>query len=99
MNNANSATTSPAKLFTAFNEAELNEDQTTCLFQELIDTGQAWKLEGSIGREAMSLIKSGHCMLGPTGFHDYYGNYVPSRSEVKAGTPGSAEFVRSSGMS
>jgi hypothetical protein len=31
MKNANSATTSPAKLFTAFNEAELNEDQTTQL--------------------------------------------------------------------
>lgn len=94
-----SANTSPAKLFTAFDDAELSEEQTTRLFQELIDSGQVWKMEGSIGREAMSLIKSGRCMLGPIGFHDYYGNYVPSRSEVKSGTPGSVEFVRSSGLS
>ena len=90
---------SPAKPSDAFGEAEQCDEQHVSLFQSLIDNGQAWKMEGSIGREAMSLIKSGLCILGPIGFHDYYGNYVPSRSEVKAGTPGSAEFVRSSRLS
>ena len=31
-------------------------------------------------------------MLGETSCRDYYGNYVPSRYEVKAGTKGSKEY-------
>ena len=61
--------------------------------QELIDSGLAWKLEGSIGRQCMDLIDAGVCTLGPVGFRDYWGNYVPSKFEVKPGTKGSQEFV------
>jgi len=32
-------------------------------------------------------------MLGVKGHKDFYGNPVPARTEVKAGTPGSFEFV------
>jgi len=60
--------------------------------QELINTGTAWKLEGSVGRSAMALIENGECMLGEEGHRDYWGNYVPSRHEVKAGTKGSPEY-------
>ncbi len=73
-----------------------DEDQTPeeylANMQELINSGTAWKLEGSVGRSAMALIESGECMLGEEGHRDYYGNYVPSRHEVQAGTKGSAEF-------
>jgi hypothetical protein len=73
-----------------------DEDQTPEEYienmQELINTGMAWKLEGSVGRSAMDLIESGHCMLGEEGHRDYWGNYVPSRYEVQAGTKGSAEY-------
>ncbi len=73
-----------------------DEDQTHEEYienmQDLINTGTAWKLEGSVGRSAMALIESGECMLGEEGHRDYYGNYVPSRHEVKAGTKGSAEY-------
>lgn len=62
-------------------------------YQALIDNGSAWRLEGSVGRTAMDLIESGQCMLGERGFHDYWGNYVPSRYEVVSGTKGSAAFV------
>jgi len=62
-------------------------------FQGLIDSGDAWRLEGSVGRTAMDLIRGGQCMLGEEGHTDYYGNYVPSRFEVEAGTKGSPEFV------
>ena len=61
--------------------------------QNLIDTGMAWKLEGSIGRECMRLIEAGVCMLGPTGHRDFWGNYVPSRYEVAPGSMGSQDYV------
>ena len=35
--------------------------------QALIDNGNAWKLEGSIGRMCMDAIQSGYAMLGEIG--------------------------------
>ncbi len=73
-----------------------DEDQTHEEYvenmQELINSGTAWKLEGSVGRSAMALIEGGECMLGEEGHRDYWGNYVPSRHEVQAGTKGSSEY-------
>ena len=60
--------------------------------QGLIDSGAAWKLEGSVGRAAMEAIEEGYCILGPEGHRDAYGGYVPSRDEVQPGTPGSVEY-------
>lgn len=56
--------------------------------QELIDSGLVWKLEGSMGREAMALLESGACMLPKKSYRDYYGNKIPSRDELKSGTKG-----------
>jgi hypothetical protein len=61
--------------------------------QELINSGMAWKLEGSIGRQCMAAIESGHAMLGRDDHRDYWGNHVPSRDQVKPGTKGSFDFV------
>lgn len=77
----------------AFEEGTLSKEDTIALFQRLIDDGSVWKLQGSYGRTAMDLIEAGRCLLGPTGHRDYYGNYVPSRFEVKPGTKGSAEYA------
>lgn len=61
--------------------------------QELINAGTCWRMEGSTGRAAMAMIDSGQCVLGETGRLDFYGNYVPSRDEVKPGTKGSVEYA------
>jgi hypothetical protein len=60
--------------------------------QLLINSGQVWLMEGSMGRSAMALIESGECILGEEGHRDYWGNYVPSRTEVEAGMKGSVEY-------
>jgi hypothetical protein len=61
--------------------------------QDLIDSGAAWQLEGSIGRQCMEAIEDGLCTLGPVGHRDYWGNYVPAIHEVEPGTLGSAEYA------
>ncbi len=45
----------------AFENGELDEDQTIELFQELIDTKLVWKLQGFYGRTAANLIEAGAC--------------------------------------
>lgn len=59
--------------------------------QELINSGMAWKLEGSIGRSAMDALESGACMLPLVLRMDYYGNKVPPRNVLKAGTKGTIQ--------
>lgn len=61
--------------------------------QQLINSGLAWNLEGHVGRTCMRAIENGDAMLGPTRHTDYYGNWIPSRSDVQQGTKGSFDFV------
>ena len=63
------------------------------MIQRLVNTGMAWRMEGAIGRECMSAINAGRVMLGTEARRDYYGNIVPSRYDVMAGTKGSFDFV------
>ncbi len=43
----------------------MEENEMTSFFQQLIDTGMAWSLQGHYGRTAMSLIENGYCILTP----------------------------------
>jgi len=63
-------------------------------YQYAINTGQAWLMEGHVGRTAMRLIEDGYCTLGHEGRYDFYGSYVPSRFEVVPGLMGSTSYVR-----
>lgn len=45
----------------AWENGEMDDDQTIEFFQELIDNGMAWQLQGCYGRTAQALIESGYC--------------------------------------
>jgi hypothetical protein len=74
-------------------DEEQTEEEFVESYQELINSGIAWKLEGSVGRQAMALIEDGFCTLGEKSFKDYWGNKVPSKHEVQPGSKGSQEYV------
>ena len=66
----------------------LQKERGFANMQKLIDSGDVWKMEGSMGREAMVMLRMGACMLPKTAHRDYYGNKIPSRDELKSGTQG-----------
>ena len=46
-----------------YEAGEMDEIETVIFFQDLIDTGRAWELQGSYGRTAHALINAGDCTL------------------------------------
>lgn len=40
---------------------QLSGDDTVVLFQDLIDSGLVWQLQGTYGRTAQALIDAGFC--------------------------------------
>jgi hypothetical protein len=73
-------------------DCDKGDPDGTAALQALIDSG-TWGLEGSVGRAMMDAIEDGRCTLGPAPARDYWGNYIPSRTEVKPGTKGSVEYA------
>ena len=67
---------------------ELQAEYGLTDLQNMIDSGNAWKMEGHYGRTAMSSLEKGACILPEEAHNDYYGNRVPSRTEILEGTKG-----------
>ena len=78
------------------NTIECDEEATMeeyyLAIQRVIHSGM-WGLQGSYGRTMMDAISAGLCLLGHNDARDYYGNHIPSRDQVQAGTKGSYDFV------
>jgi hypothetical protein len=45
----------------AYEAGELEEDEVIELFQDLINSGQVWSLQGHYGRTAIDLLRAGLC--------------------------------------
>ena len=80
--------------YTALWREDATEDEMLDLYQHLVNTGEAWTLEGHVGRTAHALIESKRIALGVEPCRDFWGNRVPSRDEIEPGYPGAAEFAR-----
>jgi hypothetical protein len=63
----------------------LQKEMGYATMQQLVDNGQAWMMEGGVGREAMYLLEIGAVMLPKRPHQDYYGNTIPSRDWLKEG--------------
>ena len=78
-------------IYTIEEDEEATAEDYYLSIQRTINSGM-WGLQGSYGRTMMEAISSGFCLLGKQAARDYYGNRIPSRDEVQAGTKGSYEF-------
>ncbi len=48
----------------AYENGELDDAEVINLFQELINSGLAWTLQGNYGRTAQAMIDAGECSAG-----------------------------------
>jgi len=46
----------------AYEQGELDEEGIIDMFQQLINSGLAWEMQGSYGRTAKALIDAGYCV-------------------------------------
>lgn len=51
----------PVNKLIAYESGELSDEEVIELFQELINTGMCWRLQGAYGRMAQRLIEDGYC--------------------------------------
>jgi hypothetical protein len=57
-----------------YESGEMTQGEVVELFQELIDRGMVWHLQGSYGRTAQELIEAGLCYYTDPRIDDIYTN-------------------------
>lgn len=62
-----------------------DEAEYLAAFQELVDSGLAWKLQGTIGRTAADLLNQGLIKQTVPDAKDYYGNLLPWQPSPPSG--------------
>ena len=67
---------------------ELQKEYGLDKAQSLLNSGQIWGFEGSVGRATMDMLESGILVLPEERTRDYYGNTIPARTDLKDGTKG-----------
>lgn len=60
----------------AWEDGQLSEDEEIQFFQDGVNSGQVWHLQGMYGRRAHDLIEAGLVKLPKKKTFDYYGNRV-----------------------
>jgi hypothetical protein len=50
-----------AEQISRYEAGEMSDEETIEFFQDLIDSGLVWQLQGVYGRQAMTLINAGYC--------------------------------------
>ena len=60
-----------------FESGEATEEEIIEGFQEMIDSGVVWQLQGSYGRTANDLIEAGLCRHAKEQKSDYWGTQLP----------------------
>lgn len=58
---------------------DITPEQELQIWQHLVDTGQAWRLQGWYGRTAQALLDAGKIKYPKKKTTDYYGNPIPTR--------------------
>ncbi len=74
-------------------DSEISELEYFKSIQRIINSGM-WAMQSGHGRTMLIAIQEGLCLLGKAGSRDPFGNYIPSRDEVKEGTKGSISYVK-----
>jgi hypothetical protein len=49
----------PVEDIMTYEQGDLPEDETVAMFQKLVNSGMAWRLQGHYGRTAAALIEAG----------------------------------------
>jgi hypothetical protein len=60
-----------------------NKEEVKDAWQYLVDTGLAWRLRGWFGRTAQRLLDAGRLQYPKKRTYDFYGNPIPTSSEMK----------------
>ena len=60
----------------AYESGELTDEQVVEGFQDMINDGSVWNLQGSYGRAAEALLDAGVCTLPDHLTYDAYGNRI-----------------------